>query len=255
MKALAALPLLVTAYAHAGKSTYQAADPQASGSASYLCQGVATVTIGGRETSTYHITQPITVSREQAEDLADAWGVHLQTLHQYFVAPPPSSLIRERESAVPLQRRADDRRAQLVVARNCVELATDPSGWEAYRHSMIYENQPNGVAIVDDAFTYAGSQPPDQRLMYFCKAWSSDRKTLYLSSLFVADPPMLQMSPVVSAWRAYAANTLGLKRGWASGCEGGIGRDGIEKREGLKELLAHTAGTTLHEVNWTFGRP
>jgi hypothetical protein len=255
MKAPVALLALVASYVQAGESADQAADSQAPGSASYLCQGVATVTFAGRETSTYYITQPITVSPEQTGDLAEAWGVHLETLHQYFVAPsPPSPLIRERESAVPLQRRVDDRRAQVVVARNCVELKTDPTGWEAFRHSLIYENKPNGIAIVDDAFTYAGPLPPDQGLMYFCASWSSDRKTLYLSSLFVANPPTLQMSPVVSAWRDYAANTLGLKSGWASSCNGGIGREGMKKHDGLKELLASTAGTTLHEVNWTFGR-
>lgn len=194
MKAPVALLLLFGACAHAAESAYQGGVSPVSGSASYLCQGVATVTMAGRETSTYYITQPITVLPEQANDLAEAWGVHLETLHQYFIRPSP--LIRERESAVPLQRRADDRRAQVVVARNCVELKTAPSGWAAYRHSMIYENKPSGAALVDDAFTYAAPPLTDQRRMYFCQSWSRERKT----------------------------------------------------------LLASTAGTTLHEVNWTFSR-
>ena len=263
MKASAALLLLVAAYAHAGEPGYNDTQSQVSRPVSYICQGVVTVTIAGRESSTYYITQPITVPPEQVEDLAEAWGVHLDTKHQYLAAGllgwndiDACRAKRERGFEEPGQRcrhsRPVDRIGQVVVARNCIELTTDPSTWQTYRHSLIEENNLKGIAMVENAFTYGGPLPPDDRLMYFCESWSSDHKTLYLSSLFVANPPTLKMSPVVSAWRAYAANTLGLKGGWASGCHGGIGLEGIEKHDGRRELLAVTAGATLHEVNWTF---
>ena len=264
MKASAALLLLVAAYVHAEESAYYGPGSQVSGLAAYLCQGVVTVTVAGKESSTYYITQPITVPPEQVEALAEAWGVHLDTKHQYLAAGllgwnDIDACLAQRERASEMsalrcrQGRAIDRRAQVVVARNCIELATDPSGWKRYRQSMIEENKLKGIAMVENGFTYGGPLPPDERLMYFCESWSSDHKTLYLSRLFVANPPTLQMSPVVSAWRAYAAKTLGLKSGWASGCHGGIGLEGIEKHDGRRELLAGTAGAILHEVNWTFG--
>ena len=208
--------------AHAGETPYTGAGSQVSGSASYMCIGAVTVTKAGVNTTFFYMSSPVTVLRTQHAALEEAWRRHLEELHPYFGSAPD----------------------------NCGEQAADSAAAKANRQSLI--DQWKGKAqIVEETFVYNGPISHDPQMRFFCESWSGDRKTLYLTGTFDV-PPTQDVAPVTMAWRNYAQKTLGLTQ-YASGCDGGAGWDGIKKHEGRKEMLAGTAGSTLHAVVWTYG--
>ena len=207
---------------HAGETPYTGPGSQVSGSASYMCSGAVTVTKAGVNTSYFYMSSPVTIERKQQAALEEAWKRHLEQLHPYFVIAPD----------------------------NCAEQAGDAAKAQANRQSLIEQWQ-GKAQIVNETFVYSGPISHDQTMRFFCESWSGDRKTLYLTDTFQV-PATQQVGPVTLAWRSYAEKTLGLTQ-YASGCDGGVGWDGIKKHEGRKEMLAGTAGSTLHPVVWTYG--